>query len=239
MVYLSEVSWKPLYNHLILEGYGRVSRFEYDNFNVDPKPLVLVLGRWKHPNTGNLLVGGINLNYLNDDEIIALRKALPHILRVGRRLKDRYWKGRASVPSVFENFYRTYNSNYIGVISLGTLRFWSDRIEKRKKRKPGIFPGREYDVKSDMEQLKKAARERRSKDIAAAEKEAQEVGVDKPTDAEAPLQEPAETEPKPEPGKTSIQRRREPTPEPEAEEPEAEEPEDDDLIPDILDDLYD
>ena len=50
----------------ILEsGEGPRWKFGYDNAKVDPRPDILLLGAYQHPNTGNYLVGGINLHYLN------------------------------------------------------------------------------------------------------------------------------------------------------------------------------
>ncbi len=51
-------------------GYARVISFNYNVVgprgpNVDKHPTVLVLGKWKNPKTGNTLLGGINLNYLD------------------------------------------------------------------------------------------------------------------------------------------------------------------------------
>ena len=111
---------------LLHEGYGRVNRFRYDNWQVDPKPQILVLGRWRHPRTRNNLVAGINLNYLNDFDLANLRKKLPMILQQ-RRLKDRYWAGRRALPDLFSKNYRTYNAADIGVVEPGTLRFWTTK----------------------------------------------------------------------------------------------------------------
>jgi len=118
---------------VILEaGYGRVFDFDYDKFRVDRRPKVLVLGRWRHPGTGNTLVCGINLNYLSSDELIALRKALGSILSK-RRLKDRYWEGMRLLPKIFKNYYRTYNQNEIDNISKETLRKWPGEKAREKE----------------------------------------------------------------------------------------------------------
>jgi len=108
---------------LLHEGYGLVNRFRYNRWQVDPKPTILVLGRWRHPNTGNELVAGINVNYLDDFDLNNLRKKLPMILQK-RRLRDRYWEGRRMLPEIFEKYYRTYNRSEVGTVTRGTLRFW-------------------------------------------------------------------------------------------------------------------
>jgi len=148
----------------ITEGYGRTNEFDYTHFNVDPKPKVLKLGTWIHPNTRNVLVAGINLNYLNDNQIKKLRYYLPEILK-DRNLRRRYWTGRRLLPDVFgeppgKGAYRTYRLDRIQAISPGTLRTMTpkelrdigdteraDRLDQRRtelKKKPkapsGISP---------------------------------------------------------------------------------------------------
>ena len=94
------------------DGEGPRLRFGYPNFKHDPTPDVLMLGNYDHPNTGNELIGGINLNYLDKHQMDDLAKALPKILEPSN-LYGRYWAGRRLVPDVFKNFYRTYNNDYI------------------------------------------------------------------------------------------------------------------------------
>ena len=120
---------------ILTEGYGRTYGFGYDRFKVDPQPNVLLLGRWRHPSTRNTLVGGINLNYLNELEIERLRKSLSDILRSSRNLKARYWTGQSLVPDIFDKAYRTYDSKFVHAITPGTLRLWSKRAEQEKLRR--------------------------------------------------------------------------------------------------------
>lgn len=107
---------------LLNEGYGKTMSFDYDNWQNDPTPRVLQLGHWVHPSTGNTLVGGINLNYLSDNQINSLRYYLPDILK-DRKLKTRYHSGKRLLPDVFGNFYRTYNRRHINVVEPGSLSF--------------------------------------------------------------------------------------------------------------------
>lgn len=107
---------------LILEGYARTLSTDYPNWQVDPNPTILKLGEWRHPTTKNLLLGGINLNYLTDTEIEQLRYYLPEILR-HNTLKQRYWAGRRLVPNAFDDYYRTYRTDLISTGKLGTLSF--------------------------------------------------------------------------------------------------------------------
>lgn len=120
---------------LILEaGYGRTYSFDYQNAQTDKRPRLLLLGKWRHPTTRNILLAGINLNYLSDDQLAAVRKNLKAIIQP-RNLKSRYWKGKQLVPDVFETAYRTYDKDYVGSITKDTLKFWpSDAaLEKAEK----------------------------------------------------------------------------------------------------------
>lgn len=108
---------------IISEGYGRSLKMNYQNFNVDPQPTILKLGTWEHPNTGNTLIGGINLNYLTHQQIERLRYYLPEILK-SKNLKRRYWTGRRLLGDIFNNKgYRTYDQKHVDIIEPGTLRF--------------------------------------------------------------------------------------------------------------------
>jgi len=118
---------------LLAEGYGKVMKTRYGEFKVDPKPRVLVLGKWKHPSTRNVLVGGVNLNYLNDRQVDHLQKVLKRVLAT-RRLKDRYWRGRDLAPDIFNNYYRTYNKKYIHAVTPETLKFHRSPDEIKKDR---------------------------------------------------------------------------------------------------------
>lgn len=131
-----KANYKLLLEQLAMEGYARVYSSQYDNWRNDPKPRFVVLGRYKHPRTRNTLVGGINLHYLNDNQIEDLRKVIQKILQP-RSLKARYWAGRKLAPKVFDTAYRTYNKDYIHAVTPQTLRFYSsvDEREAAKKEK--------------------------------------------------------------------------------------------------------
>lgn len=94
--------------------------FKYDNFDHDPTPDVLVLGMYRHPNTGNNLVGAINLRYLDKNQISRLQRILPQ-LHKAKNLKRRYYMGISLLPDVFENYYRTYNAAYIRDLKRGAI----------------------------------------------------------------------------------------------------------------------
>lgn len=129
IIHLDDFStYRPLYSEsiVIIEGYGRTFNFDYGKWKTDPRPNMLLLGRWRHPGTGNTLVGGINLNYLNSDEVTQLRRSLSQILGSGsiRQLKNRYWEGMSLVPDIFQKAYRTYNLDDMAADAPGTLRTW-------------------------------------------------------------------------------------------------------------------
>lgn len=106
---------------LILEdGEGPRWRFNYSNFKNDPNPDILLLGAYRHPTTGNNLVGGINLHYLDRAQIEQLAKVLPKIM-AANSLYRRYHVGKRELPQVFDNFYRTYNASYIHGVEKDTM----------------------------------------------------------------------------------------------------------------------
>ena len=117
-------------------------RFQYDNFNNDPAPDILLLGSYKHPRTGNNLVGGINLHYLNKEQVDALATALPSIMS-GGNLYGRYHQGLRVLPDIFDNYYRTYNAAFIrGVrqdVMYPKLGFMAAASDWLKKKFGGLF----------------------------------------------------------------------------------------------------
>lgn len=122
-------------NQTILEGgYSRTYEFDYPRYRVDPRPHVMVLGHWRHPNTRNKLLGGINLHYLDNNEINQLRKELQPILQ-RKGLKARYRYGLRVMPMVFGNYYRTYRSDEIHSVDPGTLRYWHPDADARRQAK--------------------------------------------------------------------------------------------------------
>lgn len=113
---------ESLLQHLVINeaDEGPLWSFAYDNFKIDPQPKILLLGSFKHPNTGNHLVGGININYLDKFQQKQLTKKLPLIMK-GSNLYRRYHIGRKVLPDVFDKFYRTYNADYIRGVKQDTL----------------------------------------------------------------------------------------------------------------------
>ncbi len=112
-------------------GYGRGYTFDYPRYRVDPRPHVLALGYWRHPRTRNELLGGINLHYLNQDQVERLRKKLPEIL-ANRSLRARYRAGARLLPDIFDSSYRTYRRGEINNVEPGTLRYWNPNADIRR-----------------------------------------------------------------------------------------------------------
>lgn len=102
------------------EGEAPLWKFAYDKHRQDPVPQVLVLGSYRHPATGNLLVGGININYLSNRQRERLRISLPKLMKA-RNLYYRYHSGLRLLPDIFDAFYRTYNPNYIRAVNKSAL----------------------------------------------------------------------------------------------------------------------
>jgi hypothetical protein len=87
------------------------SQFSYSNYNVDPRPDILKLGAWRHPKTKNVLLGGVNLNYLSSGQIKRLKKIARRIFS-HRTLRDRYGHLKRRLPDI-AHYYRTYDEDYI------------------------------------------------------------------------------------------------------------------------------
>lgn len=132
---------------LILEkGEGPRWKFGYDNFKVDPSPDILLLGAYRHPSTGNNLIGGINLHYLSKGDLDRLANALPKIMDA-TNLYYRYHAGKRLVPDIFKRYYRTYNASYVRGVEqdvmypkYGLLKTAKDWLRKKVT---GIFKNKE------------------------------------------------------------------------------------------------
>lgn len=95
----------------IRKGVYPRSQFGYANYQVDPRPDVLKLGIQVHPNTGNTLLGGINLNYLSAGQVAKVKKVAKQVFsRDSLRSRYRYLKRK--LPDVAQ-YYRTYDEDYI------------------------------------------------------------------------------------------------------------------------------
>lgn len=151
--------------HVIFEaGEGHRWQFDYENYESDPNPDVLVLGAYKHPTTGNDLVGGINLHYLGERERIELRKTLPELSKM-RGLKNRVRFGRRALPHIFsQQAYRTYNADHITNLKKGVLFPIYGTLSKDPRQSDAARKAKEREVKQEPEIVDA------NKDIRAIEK---------------------------------------------------------------------
>jgi len=133
------------YLPVLTEGYGRVYYFHYLRWKHDPRPRALFLGRYRHPNTKNVLMCGINLNYLSENEMVRLQRILHQVLSFSRNGYYRYWRARdLGIGNILDKAYRTYRADAIDSIegiSPSTLRFIAEGIQEERargqvKRKP-------------------------------------------------------------------------------------------------------
>lgn len=109
---------------VILEGYGVVYSYDYNGKEVtDKRPRVLSLGKWKSPR-GNMLMAGINLNYLSKEQTERLQSNL-HSILMDRNLRRRVRKLRSIMPDIFNKAYRTFNVNSIDNVDRSILKFRS------------------------------------------------------------------------------------------------------------------
>ena len=146
-------------------------QFGYSGKRVtDFNPDILLLGAYRHPSTGNHLVGGINLHYISDEQRDELARSLPEIMRQNN-LKTRYWTGRRLLPDIFNNYYRTYNSRYIQGVQkdvmypkygyVKTAKNWLKKklgsvLKTKDQREKDLEPKYQPDLKSMQDRLDQA-----------------------------------------------------------------------------------
>ena len=160
-----------VYLKAISEGWGDTFKFKYPNYNSDPRPNILALGQYKHPTSGNDLIAGINLNYLDKPQIQQLRQAMPRFLRF-KNLRQRYWAGRKLLPDLFASAYRTYNKDLVQAITPDKLQ----TFEKPKQ------PDRQADIDRQTELVKATQMLQKQQDqVTAHAKQHQHVEPDLPT----------------------------------------------------------
>jgi hypothetical protein len=103
-------------SRVLCEAYP-VVHTKYQAYDTDPRPNILVLGRWKNENTKNNLLAGLNLNYMSSDQLKQLRKRMKDIFSK-KSLKNRYWRVKRYLPDIAE-YYRTYDEKYVHGIERG------------------------------------------------------------------------------------------------------------------------
>lgn len=148
-----------------LHSYG------YENFHTDKRPKVLYLGKWRHPKTKNMLIGGINLNKLNPKELAIIQNKLPEIYPSSFKsslfsiagmkgigsLKDNYDRLKRVAPWIITSRrYQTWDKKYIHSITTDTLKYIDpneieDKADAIDKKEPAYADAesREKDLRGD------------------------------------------------------------------------------------------
>jgi hypothetical protein len=158
---------------IIAEGYARTIQFDYEG-GTDPSPDALKLGTWAHPNTGNTLIGGINLHYLrgmlagSPELADRWERYIRSILKY-RHLRRRYWTGRRLLPEIFggegyRGIYRTWDIDKMRMKGRGTLKFitpkqYLDMGEPEKAAKLQAVQDYEKETAAQEKERKKKAKE--------------------------------------------------------------------------------
>lgn len=132
-------------------AYPRAS-FQYANYETDPRPDVLVLGRYK-AETGNNLIGGINLNYLSNAQQERLRGQLKRIYSRDK-LRSRYRALKKLLPDVAQ-YYRTYNPEHARGVEMDTFMAQANKLNKAGKVEPTEKPKKIKDPAQSAWQLKR------------------------------------------------------------------------------------
>lgn len=141
---------------ILLEALAKVLRFEYERAKTDPTPRILTLGRFKHPNTKNNILCGINLNYLDKTDIQTLKQHIPDFIKAPT-LRKRYWLGRKALPNIWFRAYRQYDEQYIH--GLKQAEIIPDIEDYKEPTQPGQEPPDEQAQKT-IAKLKKIEAEK-------------------------------------------------------------------------------
>jgi hypothetical protein len=86
--------------------------FNYWRARTDGTPLVLCLSRYEHPGTGNHLLTGLNLKYLNSDQIDDLAFHLSKIFLITDH-QLRCQQAWSILPDIMSVAYRQYDESQI------------------------------------------------------------------------------------------------------------------------------
>lgn len=227
--------------HFLIERAAPVHQYDYANWHTDERPRVLYLGKWRHPNTKNMLVGGINLNKLNASQTNKVRAVLPDIYGGGGSLKDHFDRMNAALPWVVPSrLYQTWDKKYVSNLTKDLLNWVTpDDLDQIDPTPPSAPPPDTDRQATDDDLRDRAGATDGPEDATARAKDAKALGHPKPepidTRPQAPLEPteepPTDTdadglpdeEPTPleEPGDLEVPGQEEPEGEPPMEEPPA------------------
>jgi len=112
----------------------RAVHFNYARAEHDRTPRVLLLDTrpWVHPDTGNKLAFGLNLDYLNEKEI-AMVKRLWSRITTPNDPRIRFKLLKLAMPSIVKKAYRSYDSNFIRSVEIGDIEPTPPDYEKPKQ----------------------------------------------------------------------------------------------------------
>lgn len=143
---------------MIFEDKYPATKFQYANYNVDPKPHVLVLGTYRPKTTGNNLLAGINLNYLSKSQLRNLQRHLNALFSLGD-LRSRYRYISNKLQDISQ-YYRTYDKDEISSVEPDEL---SDAIKPKNTKKDRVQAVQK--PKADIQKLVNLATTRNPDDI--------------------------------------------------------------------------
>lgn len=194
-------------NFIICENSGSTERFNYlDRKGETSKPTILYLGTWNRKLKSGITrdyVCGINLNYLDQQKLVALRRNLDKILKP-TTLKGKYNVGNELLPHIFNGknaSYRTYDESRISRSIEG--RLLALKVEKEDEeiaKKLASEDGYEFDeIKDDdtkKQYIEQAIRKRADEEYERQEQAEKDKKIIEPEEKEPKL-EPPKPLPKP------------------------------------------
>lgn len=154
---ITERSWRDTKTKRVGKDAYPIANFRYSNYNIDPKPQVLLLGRYTPKNTGNELLAGINLNYMSKQQITQLRDSLKQIFSRGG-LRSRYRYIKRKLPDIAQ-FYRTYDEDEIHALEPDQLTTYSPKRARREREIEPEPDDEQMKAQADVKKLEKLALE--------------------------------------------------------------------------------
>lgn len=175
--------------------YGQKLYFDYQKIRrgqqvmSHPSPVVLYLGTWRMTDRfgeKKKFLCALNLAILPEDELAAVQRALPDILK-SKNMKTRYRVGKMLLPDIFSKAYRTYNLKNISTRPikgrLYALKSTPQDKEEAEKIARDEYPHRDWgdlDPETRSELIDKAIQARGADNIERQERLKKEIEPEKP-----------------------------------------------------------
>lgn len=191
-------------------GYTKFRHRQPDRHPVQTNPVVFYLGQWKRKvkdGSTRTFWCGIAIDYLDDEQLAALKANAPEILKK-RRLYDRYWAGKRLLPDVFRRYYRTYRADRIENVVKG--RFLVLKVtdgDREEAKELAQQDGEDFDKlpeKKQAQYVEKAIIKRGKTDL----KDQEDAALERETEMQP------KPEPKPQPSRKRPKPVVKPTPKP-------------------------